>query len=154
MTRAELNGGIWTIPAGRMKAKMEHVIPLSAKAKAVLADLPAIGTTYVFSTNGRTPIGGFGYFKTAFDRRSGVKGWTLHDLRRTARSLLSRAGVEADVAERCLAHTIGGVRGTYDGHRYIDEKARAFEALAAMIERILNPSAENVVSLRGPPIPA
>jgi integrase len=84
--------------------------------------------------------------KTA--RASHVTGWTLHDLRRTARSLLSRSGVDADTAERCLAHAIRGVRGTYDRHRYMDEKACAFEALAAMIDRILHPPAENVVPLR------
>jgi integrase len=74
--------------------------------------------------------------------------WRLHDLRRTARSLMSRAGVNPDHAERCLAHIIGGVRGTYDRHAYHDEKAHAFEALAAMIDRIVNPPADNVVPLR------
>jgi hypothetical protein len=43
---------------------------------------------------------------------------------------------------------IGGVRATYDKHQYHDEKQRAFEALAAQIERIINPQ-DNVVSLRG-----
>ena len=60
-------------------------------------------------------------------------GWTLHDLRRTARSLMSRAGVDANVAERCLGHVIAGVRGTYDRHAYFDEKKRSFEALAALV---------------------
>ena len=42
-----------------------------------------------------------------------MTGWRLHDLRRTARSLMSRAGVSADIAERCLGHIIGGVRAVY-----------------------------------------
>ena len=83
-----------------------------------------------------------------FDKASGVKWYTIHDLRRTARSLLSRAGVNADVAERCLGHVIGGVRGIYDRHEYFEEKKRAFEALAWQIERIVNPQA-NVVPMRG-----
>ena len=62
----------------------------------------------------------------------GVTGWTLHDLRRTARSLMSRAGSQSDHAERCLGHLVGGVRGTYDRHDYHEEKWRAFEALAAL----------------------
>jgi integrase len=74
--------------------------------------------------------------------------WRLHDLRRTARSLMSRAGVNADHAERCLAHIIGGVRGVYDRHAYRDEKVHAFKELAALIERIVNPPAGNVVPLR------
>ena len=61
---------------------------------------------------------------------------------------MSRAGVPADVAERCLAHTIGGVRGTYDRHEYHAEKKHAFEALAAQIERIVHPTS-NVVAVRG-----
>ena len=73
--------------------------------------------------------------------------WTNHDLRRTARSLMSRASVSPDHAERALGHVIGGVRGTYDRHEFKAEKAQAFEALAIQIARILNPQ-ENVVALR------
>ena len=61
---------------------------------------------------------------------------------------MSRAGVNADIAERCLGHVIGGIRGVYDRHEYFDEKKLAFEALAAQIERIINPQ-ENVVPMRG-----
>src|SRR5947209_13407122 len=85
--------------------------------------------------------------KLSFDRACGVNGWTIHDLRRTARSLMSRAGVNADVAERCLGHVIPGVRGVYDRHRYIDEMRQAFEALATQIERIVDPQ-PNVIGLR------
>ena len=61
---------------------------------------------------------------------------------------MSRAGVNADVAERCLGHVIGGVRGIYDRHEYFEEKKRAFELLAGQIERIVNPQA-NVVPMGG-----
>ena len=63
---------------------------------------------------------------------------------------MSRAGVNSDIAERCLGHVIGGVRGVYDRHEYLSEKRSAFDALAAQIERILNPQ-ENVVPLRAAP---
>jgi integrase len=45
----------------------------------------------------------------------------LHDLRRSSRSLMSRAGVDHDIAERCMGHVIQGVRGVYDRHKYVDE---------------------------------
>ena len=61
---------------------------------------------------------------------------------------MSRAGVNADIAERCLGHVIGGARGIYDRHEYFEEQKLAFEALAAQIDRIVNPK-ENVVPLRG-----
>jgi len=157
MVRDEVSGdGDWVIPASRMKAKQEHVVPLSAAAKAILDDMPKLGR-YVFTTNGRGPIKGFGTFKVAFDaavlaelrkqdpEAKPLPNWTIHDLRRTARSLLSRAGVNADIAERCLAHTMSGVRGVYDRYAYHAEKKHAFEALAAQVARIVNPRADNVV---------
>ena len=54
--------------------------------------------------------------------------------------------VDADVAERCLGHSIIGVRGTYDRHSYREEMLHGFEALSAQIERIVNPQ-ENVVAM-------
>jgi integrase len=93
-------------------------------------------------------MGGLVRPKKALDAASGVTGWVIHDLRRTARTLMSRAGVDADVAERCLGHAIGGVRATYDRHEFEQEKRRAFEALAGMIETIIRGPTENVVQLR------
>jgi integrase len=133
-TRGEIVGAEWTIPAGRYKTKIDHVVPLSQAALA-LAEGPAGGL--LFSANGRQAIGGHSRHKAAIDEASGVRGWTLHDLRRTARSLMSRAGVPTDHAERCLGHVIGGVRGVYDRHDFRDEKRRAFEALASLVERIV-----------------
>lgn len=156
MARSELSGNEWTIPEDRYKTELELLIPLSPAAIALLAKLPVIGRrndAWVFTTDGKRPLGGFSKFKRAFDEACGVTGWTLHDLRRTARSLMSRAGVDADIAERCLGHVIGGVRGTYDRYEYRDEKRAAFEALAEQIDRIINPR-DNVVTMRIDQIPA
>ena len=134
--------------------KVDLVRPLSPAAQDVLAKLPRIGKAgYVFTTDGRSGLGGFSKFKRKLDKASGVTGWTLHDLRRTARSLMSRAGIPSDHAERCLGHVIGGVRGVYDRHEFHAEKKRAYEALAAQIERIVNPK-DNVVPLRDARLPA
>jgi integrase len=76
-----------------------------------------------------------------------LPNWTLHDLRRTAKTLMTRAGVRPDISERVLGHVIAGVEGTYDRHSYADEKRDALEKLAAMIERILNPLPANVEKL-------
>lgn len=147
MTRSEISGVDWTLPASRNKTAVDLVRPLSKAALETLARAPQLaGTDYIFSNNGRHPIRGFARFKERLDKASGVTGWTLHDLRRTARSLMSRAGVNSDHAERCLGHVIAGVRGTYDRHEYHAEKTHAYEALAAQIERIVNPVA-NVVSI-------
>jgi integrase len=137
MTRAEINGGDWELPAARNKTKLDLIRPLSAAAQDVLASLPRIGNRYVFTTDGRTPLSGFSKAKREFEKRCGVAGWRLHDLRRTARTLMSRAGVNSDHAERALGHVINGVRATYDRHEFYQEKKAAFEALAAQIADIL-----------------
>jgi integrase len=73
-----------------------------------------------------------------------TKWWTFHDLRRTAKTLMMRAGVRPDISERVLGHVIPGVEGVYDRHDYIQERGRAVEQLAEMIDKILTP-AHNVV---------
>jgi integrase len=147
MVQAELNGPDWTLPADRNKTKVDLVRPLSPAAQDVLSRVPKLAECkFVFSTDGENPISGFTRFKERFDKACGVTGWTLHDLRRTARSLMSRAGVNSDHAERCLGHVIAGVRGTYDRHEYHAEKRHAFEALAGQIDRIVNPR-DNVAAL-------
>ena len=78
---------------------------------------------------------------------SQIPHWTLHDLRRTAKTLMVRAGVRPDISERVLGHAIVGVEGTYDRHSYADEKRDALEKLAAMIERILDPLPSTVTRL-------
>jgi integrase len=146
MRWAELNGQTWIIPAARYKTNLDHVIPVSELALSVL---PERNGEFVFSKNGREAIGGYQRHKQAIDEASGVNGWVIHDLRRTARSLLSRAGVASDHAERCLGHVIPGVRGVYDRHEYFEEKAGAFEALALQVQRIINPQPNVVAMKRG-----
>jgi integrase len=148
--RSEIAGGDWTIPGARYKTGTDHLIPLSSAAQGVLASVAKVGDCdFIFTTDGKSAISGWSKFKRAFDKavlaeqRKGdpeakpLPNWTLHDLRRTARSLMSRAGVPADHAERALGHTMAGVRGTYDRFAYWEEKARAFEALAAEVGRIV-----------------
>jgi integrase len=146
MPYSEVVDGVWTIPPPRHKTgktSVEKVLPLSKAAQALLAELPVLGP-FVFSGNGRNPIGDLLKRKAKLDKLSGVTDWDIHDLRRTARSLMSRAGVDADIAERCLGHVIGGVRGVYDRHSFLDEKRMAVDKLAALIEGIVNPK-DNVV---------
>jgi hypothetical protein len=59
---------------------------------------------------------------------------------------MSRAGLPTDHAEMCLGHVITGVRGTYDRYEYHAEKRAAYRALAAQIDRIVNPK-DNVISI-------
>ena len=102
---------------------------------------------FVLAARAGSHISAFNRLKATFDRASGVSDWRLHDLRRTARSLMSRAGVRPDIAERVLGHTIKGVEGVYDRHTYEQEKAYALEALARLVATIVNPPAGTNVTL-------
>jgi integrase len=156
MSTTELDGDLWAIPAARYKTKLDHIVPLSTAALDVIRTQapakPSKNAHFVFSTtDGAVAFSGFSKAKAALDKaiaeirdregRLPIQPWVLHDLRRTARSLMSRAKVPTDHAERALGHVMGGVRETYDRYEYLDEKRAAFEALAALVSRILNPTA-------------
>ena len=94
MTWGEIDGAVWTLPASRNKTKVDLVRPLSRMALDQLG--PHSSKTkaqFVFPTRNGKPITGFWKYKSDFDKASGLSGYTIHDLRRTARSLMSRAGV-------------------------------------------------------------
>jgi integrase len=160
MRWSETNGDVWTIPASRYKTNIDFELPLSRAARAVMPAVRIGDAGFVFTVSGKHGMQGFSKFKAEFDGRMlaelrkmeakrgepekvTIERWTIHDLRRTARSLMTRAGIAPDHAERALGHVIAGVRGVYDRHRYYTEKQKAFEALAAQVEHILNP-ADNV----------
>jgi integrase len=148
MTWEEIASGTWVIPASRYKTGTDHAVPLTAAARRLIDAAPH-RTGFVFSNNaGKTAIGGLSRLKTALDTAAGVSGWVLHDIRRTSRSLLGRAGIPREICERVVGHKVGSaVERVYDRHNYTNEKLRALEALAALIEGIVNPK-DNVVALR------
>jgi hypothetical protein len=94
----------------------------------VLGRLPITGKSdgYVFSLNGEKPIAGLSRLKAP---------------------ATSSNDVRPDIVERCLGHEITGVAGVYNRSSYERDKRKAFEILAAAIERILNPQ-PNVVPMR------
>jgi integrase len=145
---ASVSGSGWLIPARRVKNGKDFLIPLSARAQGLLDSLPNLGPS-LFSYTGVQPLSYVSGPMKKLQSASETGGWSLHDLRRTARTLMSRAGVNPDHAERAFNHEIKGVRRSYDWHAFIPEKKAAFEALAAQIDRILQP-ADNVVPLRTP----
>ena len=129
---------------------------MSKAALAIIEAQPKLeDCDYVFPSQVKTPFSGFGKSKAALDRavlvamkkqaKKGVKieplpNWTLHDLRRTAKTLMSRAGVRPDISERVLGHVIAGVEGIYDRHSYAEEKRDALEKLAGIVERHSQPT--------------
>jgi integrase len=145
MTWQEIDGDNWTLPGSRNKTKIELTRPLSAAARAVLEGQRR-ECPFVFS-KGRKPISTFSRDKKAFDESTGTSGWTLHDCRRTARSLMSRGGVPVDHAERALGHALPTIRHTYDKHTFQPEMKLCYDKLAALIQQIANPPSDNVTPM-------
>ena len=91
--------------------------------------------------NDATTFSGFSKLKAKIDQLSDVDGWTLHDLRRSAATLLARLGVAPHVVERILNHmsgSFGGVAGVYNRFQYVPEMREALERLASHIKGLLN----------------
>jgi integrase len=149
----DLVDGEWRIPGESREKGTAGNIKLPQKALDVIEKQPRItGNPYVFSGRGGH-FNNFTHGKDALDIKlketlPDMPPWVIHDLRRTARSLMSRAGVRPDISERVLGHAIPGVEGVYDRHMYDDEKADALNRLAALVESILSPPEGNVVALR------
>lgn len=148
----------WTIPAGRTKNGRAHVVPLSASARAIIADLPRFTGPFVFSTrDGERPVSGFTKARERADRlvveladkeEAKLPHWTWHDLRRTARTEMARLGIADVVAERVLNHTQPGLVETYNRFRYETEIADALARWGAEVMRIVRDSPADEVETR------
>jgi integrase len=146
----DLVDGEWTIRSAHREKGTAGKLKLPPMALNVIAKQPRIvGNPYVFAGRGKAAFNSFSQRKAELAAKlPDMEPWVLHDLRRTARSLLSRAGVRPDIAERVLGHAQPIIQRTYDRHSYDEEKADALNRLAALIERIVNPPEDNIVPLR------
>ncbi len=140
----------WTVPAKRMKKGLPHLVPLVPRIAALLEDLPRhAGGDFLFSaTGGAKPIAAFSKMKAKLDDAMKVElakegkpfePWTIHDIRRTVRTGLSRLKVDLEIRERILAHIPAKLVRTYDKHDFEDEKRAALEAWYAELKRIAEP---------------
>jgi integrase len=102
----DLEGGVWTIPADRMKAKVEHRIPLSAQALHLLSELPRLdGSELLFpsSMDEKKPISDM--TMTNLLRKRGLE-YVPHGFRSTFRDWAGdNTEYPRDLLEAALAHT-------------------------------------------------
>jgi integrase len=137
--RGEITGLRWDeltdygvhLPRARTKGDIEHDIPLSKTARAIVSNLPRIDDSpFVFTTNGKAPLVDWSGAKRELNKRVPLEPWIIHDLRRTCATGLQRLGVALQVTEAILGHTSGsraGIVGIYQRHHYRDEKREALE---------------------------
>jgi integrase len=140
--------GTWTIAAEAREKGTAGELVLPPAAVEIIRAQPHIGDNlHVLAGRGNGHINGYSKAKRLFDAKlPGIPHWQLHDLRRSARSLMARAGVRPEIAERVLGHALQGVEHVYDRHGYSDEKADALQRLAVLIDGIIHPR-ENVVPI-------
>ena len=143
--------GVWTISTQEREKSNAGKLKLPPMAMAIIESMPRlVSNPHIFAGKGGGSTANFSADKKRLDAASGVTDWVLHDLRRCSRSLMSRAGVSSERAERVLGHAIEGVEGTYDRHPYFDEKAAALAKLAGLIKLIVNPpEGDNVIQMIG-----
>ena len=139
----------WTIPSDRMKGSRAHVIYLPKQAQDILVGLQmcAGGSEYLVPGryNFRKPLSNAA-LNSLIDRTvkiinedgEHIQGFTVHDMRRTASTLLHEAGYPSDWIEKALAHEQKGVRAVYNKAEYARQRAWMLQQWADMIDSWIN----------------
>lgn len=130
----DLETGWWTIPGEFTKNKLTHRVSLNRQALRIIEAIRESQTgrsrpAWVFPSrrDRRQPLTNLtGYFSKARDK-AGLKDVTLHDLRRTAASMMTGMGVPRLTVSKILNHVETGVTKIYDRHSYDQEKREALE---------------------------
>ena len=133
----DLDQGLICLGADRVKNGREHRLPLSRQARAILEQQPRNGE-FVFGAFNQ-----WSYAKEQLDKRLvGVKEWCIHDVRRSATTLMAeRLHVLPHALEAILNHYSGhraGVAGIYNRARYADEMRAALQRWADHIDTLSN----------------
>jgi integrase len=165
----------WNLPGERTKNGLPHWVHLSSEALAILEDLPRVAggkgsEDFIFTTNGKTPVSGFGRAKSRLDRAMlailrndsidrgddpdtiKLTPFVIHDTRRTIARGCQRFGTSPEVTERMLGHVSEverGLKGTYQVYKHEPERIAATERWATELNKIVSGAALRVVSLRG-----
>ena len=146
----DLQHAVWTIPGDRMKAGVEHRIPLSANAVTLLgeaAKLRVEGVDYVFPGGKKDkPLSNMALLMTL--RRMKREDLTAHGFRSTFRDWAAETGQPADIAEAALAHTVGDKTvAAYQRGDLLDRRRKLMESWAAWCARVPEDTS-NVVEMR------
>ncbi|MDR1349731.1 MAG: tyrosine-type recombinase/integrase [Zoogloeaceae bacterium] len=135
----------WTIPKERMKARRSHVIYLSRQALDIMIALKtcAGGSPYLLPSRYEAdqPISNATLNRVidvvatrAKKEDLPLEAFTVHDLRRTASTLLHEADYNSDWIEKCLAHEQKGIRAVYNKAEYAVQRREMLQEWADMVE--------------------
>lgn len=134
----DLNAKLWTIPAERMKAKREHIVPLSTKALDILDVMKPISAhrQYIFPSRNDPKKPMNSQTANAALKRIGYGGKLVaHGLRSIASTALNEAGMNPDVIEAALAHSDKNeVRKAYNRTTYLMQRIELMNWWADFVE--------------------
>ncbi len=141
----DFDGATWVVPAERMKARRPHVVYLSQQALDLLVGLKTCAGSSPYILPGRyetdKPMSDATLNRviTATVAKAQADGHDLphfcvHDLRRTASTLLHEAGFNTDWIEKCLAHEQKGVRAVYNKAEYAQQRREMLQTWADMVD--------------------
>jgi integrase len=139
----DLEHAEWHIPAEHSKTGKPHIVFLSRQAVALFKELQALAGGSALVLPGRGSLTKpFAHNAINNALKVALKGqdipaFTIHDLRRTASTLLHENGWPSDVVEKALNHTIGGVRGVYNRAEYEPQRRDMLQFWADYIEQLL-----------------
>jgi integrase len=133
----------------RAKSAPDLLVPLTKAMRDLLATQHRWDGPHVFTTtNGRKPLARLSDRKKKDrDKRSGVSGWIIHDLRRTMRTHLPACGIREDVAEAMIGHVKRGIAAAYNLYEYEPEKRDGFARWEKRLLGIANPPPSSVEDL-------
>jgi len=143
----DLHKAIWTIPAERMKARKEHLIPLSDRAVAILTPLyETKWSDYVFPGQApKKPLSNMSLMMLL--RRMKVTDVTVHGFRSSFRDWAGDStSFPREIAEAALAHVVGGVEGAYRRGTALEKRRQLMKAWA---DYCTASEGDKVVRLRG-----
>lgn len=144
----DLENAAWTIPPENSKNGKAFDIPLAPQVVEWFRELLLLahGSEWVLPGMDRHEPISESTLNAALDRLGAeVQRFTVHDLRRTARTHLGKLGVDIITAEKCLNHTLGGLVDVYDRGDYFEERRKALTLWADFLTRC---EQEKVISLR------
>lgn len=149
---------VWCLPQSRIKTgkdmmQRDFTIPLPEVAVEWLQEIKrtSVASDYVFPARRRAgkPTMSPATMNWALGEiKHGLEHFTIHDLRRTARTHLARLGVAPHVAERFLNHKLPGINDTYDTHDYLAERRLAMSAWADLLVRLDKGETGKVVPIK------
>lgn len=136
------NSTVWRVPAERMKRRVEHLVPLSTQAVALLSELRGItGSSKWLFPNYRRPDDCMSAttINRALERMgfngAGTVGFAAHGFRGTASTLLHEQGFNSEAIERQLAHAEGdAVKASYNKAKYLNDRAAMLQAWGDQID--------------------